>query len=130
MSYLSDDVKQNIIKHCLTESPNQACGLVLFDEHKNGVEVAETVNYGAWPYGFQISAQALFEIAMKAKQKGYSIGGVYHCHLASSAIPTGRDLYRPIPNGMLYIIVSLVETKAPELRAYLKEDNEYHEVDC
>lgn len=128
MLYLTNSVKQSIIKHCLKESPHQACGLVSFNKDCESIDVTETINYGAWPYGFQISPEAMLMASIKAKKSGNSIKGVYHCHLASSAQITDRDINRTIPNGMIYIIVSLINITSPELRCYEKIDDKFIEV--
>lgn len=112
-------IQDEIINHCRRLYPNQACGLVLFDETGVAREVYPTVNMGAWPYGFQISPTSQYLAFRHAREKGLIIQGVYHAHLLSRAIPTERDLERPIPEGYLYLIVSLLNPEIPDIRGYL-----------
>lgn len=128
MLYLTDSIKCSIINHCLRERPHQACGLVSFNKDGESTEVIETINYGAWPYGFQISPEDMLMASIKSKKSGDYIKGVYHCHLASSAQITDRDKYRTVPNGMLYIIVSLINITSPEIRCYEKIDDKFIEI--
>ena len=125
---LPASVQRDVIQHCLDVWPNQACGLALFD--REGIaQCAEPVqNRGAWPYGFQIPPEAQMAAFLKARRHGWFIKGVYHCHTVSEAIPTGRDLRRPVPPGFLYIIVSLLAPERPSLRAYLFDGDRPREI--
>ncbi|AJQ93653.1 Mov34/MPN/PAD-1 family protein [Gynuella sunshinyii] len=122
------DISQQIIAHCQSVWPNQACGLVLFDDSNQACAVETVCNRGAWPYGFQIPPESQMSAFQRARQAGWRINGVYHCHTVSEAIPTGRDLKRPVPTGFVYIIVSLLNPDIPVLRAWLFENDEPVEV--
>ena len=111
-------IREQIILHCQELAPNQACGLVLFNSDGVAQWVEKATNYGAWPYGFQIAPKSQFNAFHRAQEKGWSIGGVYHCHAVSEAIPTGRDLERPVPPNILYIIVSLLFPDRPDIRGF------------
>jgi len=126
--YLPDSIRVDIIKHALALAPNQACGLVLFDDRMCAVKVEHGNNLGAWPYGFQIDPASQRRAYQQARQNGWSVSGVYHSHAVSSAVPTGRDLKRPVPKGMLYLIVSLLDQNKPELCGYLIEQGVPTEV--
>ena len=117
-SPLPSEIQAGIVSHCQREWPNQACGLVLFDADGVARAVETVRNRGAWPYGFQIGPEAQFAAYRKALAHGWTVAGVYHCHTVSEAVPTGRDLKRPVPPGYLYIIVSLLDPARPVLRAY------------
>lgn len=121
-------IQRGVIEHCQAVWPNQACGLVLFDRQGTAQSVEAVQNRGAWPYGFQIPPQAQMAAFSKARANGWLINGVYHCHTVSEAIPTGRDLKRPVPAGFLYIIVSLLDPQKPSLRAYLFEADRPREI--
>jgi [CysO sulfur-carrier protein]-S-L-cysteine hydrolase len=118
-----------IVQHALDLYPNQACGLVLFDADNVAQDVEPAVNMGAWPYGFKISPMSQYSAFTKSRTTGLEVSGVYHTHLVSAAVPTGRDLERPVPKNYLYLIVSLLDVQAPELRGYRVFDDQYHEID-
>jgi proteasome lid subunit RPN8/RPN11 len=122
-------LQNEIIAHCQAEAPNQACGLVLFDSAGIAQWIEKAINRGAWPYGFQIAPHSQFSAFKMAQKKGWSIGGVYHCHMASPAIPTGRDIERPTPYGSLYLIVSLLFPEAPVIRGFRFRNSTPHQVD-
>jgi [CysO sulfur-carrier protein]-S-L-cysteine hydrolase len=128
LPYLPPGIQAEIVAHCQEVLPNQACGLVLFDADGMAQSVERVRNRGAWPYGFQIPAEAQFDAFRRARAERWRVNGVYHCHTVSEAIPTGRDLLRPVPEGFLYIIVSLLRPDRPELRAYLFIQGVPHEV--
>lgn len=111
-------IRGEIISHCLSLAPNQACGLVLFDKDGIARWVEKATNNGAWPYGFQIAPESQLSAFNRAQKEGWSIGGVYHCHTVSQARPTGRDLERPVPPGILYLIVSLLFPESPDIQGF------------
>lgn len=123
------EIRNEIIAHSRQFAPNQACGLVLFDDADTAREVCRADNHGAWPYGFQIAPQSQFAAFQRADRLGWRVGGVYHCHVVSEARPTGRDLKRPVPPGMLYLIASLLDDEAPSVRAYLFEAGAAREIE-
>ncbi|WP_170977641.1 M67 family metallopeptidase [Blastococcus sp. CCUG 61487] len=122
------DIQLQVIEHCRAQLPNQACGLLLFDEQGVARAVECTPNAGAWPYGFQIPPESMYQAFTAARAKGLRVQSVYHCHAVSVAVPTGRDLDRPVPPGYLYLIVSLLDPNAPELRGFLLEGSRAREV--
>lgn len=122
------EIRAEIVAHCRQLAPNQACGLVLFDNDNTAREVCRADNHGAWPYGFQIAPQSQFATFARARRTGWRVGGVYHCHVVSEARPTGRDLQRPVPPGMLYLIASLLDDEVPDVRAYLFETGLAREI--
>lgn len=122
-------LQNEIIAHCQTEAPNQACGLVLFDGAGIAQWVEKAINRGAWPYGFQIDPNSQFSAFKMAQKEGWLIGGVYHCHMASPAVPTGRDIERPVPDGVLHLIVSLLFPEAPDIRGFRLSNGIPHPVD-
>lgn len=126
---LSKDIREKIIKHCVAEVPHQACGLVLFNEGMHSVDSVETINYGAWPYGFQISPNDMLNAAMNAKKRGLQVRGIYHSHLASDAQITDRDKARLISDDLLYIIVSVLDVNNPEICCYHKINDTYIMID-
>ena len=111
-------IRAEILAHCQALAPNQACGLVLFDKSGVARSVEKATNHGAWPYGFQIAAESQFSAFRRAQSEGWSIGGVYHCHTVSTAEPSGRDIERPVPPKMLYLIVSLMFPDTPDIRGF------------
>jgi proteasome lid subunit RPN8/RPN11 len=128
MPVLGQEMRVHIAADCRARFPNQACGLILFDAAGNARSVEPIDNHGAWPYGFAIAPEGQFEAFRKARANGWKIGGVYHCHLVSEAVPTGRDLRRPIPDGFLYVIASMLDPDQPTVRAYLLNDGKPVEV--
>ena len=122
-------IRRAIVKHAVERYPNQACGLVLFDAGNVAQDVEPAINMGAWPYGFKISPMSQYSAFTRSRTMGLEVGGVYHTHLVSTAVPTGRDLERPVPTTYLYLIVSLLDVNAPELRGYRLVDDHYCEID-
>ena len=118
-----------LIQHAETERPNQACGLICMDDNDTIRYVHRAKNAGAWPYGFQIAPESQLEAYTIASKHAWKVNGVYHCHTVSAAIPTGRDLKRPVPKDFLYVVVSVLYPDAPEVRAFYLEEEGVREVD-
>jgi proteasome lid subunit RPN8/RPN11 len=119
-----------IVAHAREDLPNECCGLV---GGRDGV--AETVyrtrNEFASPFSYQIHTSDQFRVTQKEiPERGEELLAIYHSHTKSPAYPSQTDLNAatgwPEP---IYIIVSLADPDAPDVKAYLLRDSKIVDVE-
>jgi len=118
-----------IIAHAREEAPNECCGMVSgADGRATGVHRAR--NAEASPFRYLIHPQDQFRITMAIEEQGEEIAAIYHSHTRSPAEPSETDINLaenwPDP---LYVICSVADPGAPEVRAFSIRDGQVEEVD-
>ena len=86
-------------------------------------------NAEASPLRYTIHPQDQFRIMMEIEERGEEIAAIYHSHTHSPAEPSQTDINLaanwPDP---LYLICSLAEPEAPEIRGFAIRDGRVEEV--
>ena len=106
-----------MIAHARDEDPLECCGLLL------GVPgvVEETVrarNLRRSRTAYLVDPADHFAAIRRARKEGRMIVGAYHSHPRSPAEPSPVDLQEANFPDFLYLIVSLADPHAPDLRGY------------
>ena len=87
-------------------------------------------NAEASPLRYTIHPQDQFRITMEIEERGEQIAAIYHSHTSSPAEPSQTDInlaeYWPDP---LYLICSLADPGAPDVRAWSIRDGSVEEVE-
>jgi proteasome lid subunit RPN8/RPN11 len=103
---LSDDLRRQIIDHCLAELPNEGCGLLAMDGDEI-VKVYPTSNAEASPSSYTVPPQEHFDALTDAESKGWRIGGVFHSHPDGPAEMSSVDVAKALEPGWIYVVVGL-----------------------
>src|SRR4051812_27170011 len=87
-------------------------------------------NAEASPFRYTIHPQDQFRITMEIEDQGEEIAAIYHSHTKSAAEPSQTDINLaenwPDP---LYLICSLADPDAPQVRAWSISDGSVEEVE-
>lgn len=104
-----------MISFCKEQRPNEACG-ILGAKDGEVVKVFKMTNAAASPvrYSLDPGEQLLAYKALDAN--GWELGGVFHSHTHTEAIPSPTDV-RLASEDVPYVIVSLAE-EPPSIRAW------------
>lgn len=113
--HLSDDLSRQIIEHCLSELPNEGCGLLAVDGD-NIARIYPTGNDLASPTGFTIPPQDHINSLFDSESNGWTLGGVFHSHPNGSAVLSTIDVAAALDPNWLYIVVGL--NGEPEVRVW------------
>ena len=105
-AFLPDDLGQEIIDHCLSELPNEGCGLVAVSVGRV-VSVYPTSNSDSSPSSFTIPPEEHYAALTDAESNGWEIGGVFHSHPAGPAAMSSTDLARALEPDWTYFVVGL-----------------------
>lgn len=104
--HLPDSQRSQIVEHCLSGVPNEACGLLAMDDDRI-VEVYPTSNLDASPVSYTVPPEEHFAALTDAESNGWELGGVFHSHPTGSARLSMVDVRRALEPDWLYVVVGL-----------------------
>jgi proteasome lid subunit RPN8/RPN11 len=112
---LSEDLVDEIVRHCKDGRPNEACGILGASDGEI-VKVFRMTNASASPVRFSLDSQEQFAAYRKLEKEGWDLGGVFHSHTHTDAYPSPTDV-RLASEDVPYVIVSLA-SDPPAIRAF------------
>ncbi len=95
-----------MIDHCLSELPNEGCGLIAMDGNKV-VAVYPTGNDEASPSGYTVPPKDHFAALTDAESRGWELSGVFHSHPNGTAEPSMVDVRSALDPEWVYLVVGL-----------------------
>ena len=109
--------REAMIAHARDEAPFECCGLLL---GAPGVveEAVRTRNLRRSRTTYLVDPADHFALIRRARKEGRTIVGAYHSHPRSPAVPSPVDLREAQFPEFLYVIVSLADSRAPDVRGY------------
>ena len=113
--HLPDDLRQQLIKHCLSQLPNEGCGLLAMDGEAI-IRVYPTGNDLSSPTGYTIPPQEHLNALVDAEAYGWRLGGVFHSHPDGSPEMSMTDVRAALDSDWVYLVVGLGD--APEVRGW------------
>jgi len=118
-----------IVAHARDDVPNECCGMVA-GRNGEATRIYRARNAEQSPFRYVIHPQDQFRITMEIEDQGEEIAAIYHSHTKSPAEPSQTDINLaenwPDP---LYLICSLSDPDAPQLRAWSIRDGSVEEVE-
>lgn len=127
MLRLPNETYLQMLGHCITGLPDEACGLLAGN--------SATGEVTAWyPTGNVAKSAKLYTVDPKdhlradrdAEQRGVEIVGVFHSHTHTDAYPSPTDVAQAPDPSWHYVLVSLRDT-LPVLRSYAIVDGRVSE---
>ena len=116
-----------MIAHARQEAPLECCG-VLGGRDGRAFKLYRATNAEHSRYCYNIEPQELFRINRECEENGWQFLGIYHSHPDSAAYPSPTDVrLAALWAESLYFIVSLLNPKNPEVRAFRIRDGEVTE---
>ena len=112
---LSQALADEMIRHCIEERPNEACGML---GAKGGeiVKVFKMANASASPVRYALDPAEQLAVYNAIDSHGWELGGVFHSHTHTEAYPSPTDV-RLASEDVPYLIVSLMYEPAA-IRAF------------
>jgi len=117
---MRESAREAIIAHARAEAPLECCGLLV---GVSGVieEACRARNMQRSEAAYLLDPADHFAAIRNARRTGRAILGAYHSHPRSPAMPSATDLRDAWDGAFLYVIVSLADPHAPDLRGYYLE---------
>ena len=110
-----------IVGHCLSGLPDEACGLIAGDAEGTVSLCFPTANAAASAKLYSIDPREYLRAERRAEDEGLDIIGVFHSHTHTDAYPSPTDVEQastPLSNpDWHYVLVSL-RNSHPVLRSY------------
>ena len=87
-------------------------------------------NAAASPLRYEMDPQGQFDALKRSKTPGEELLGIYHSHTRSAAYPSQTDVNQAVAwPEQVYVIVSLENEEAPDVKAYDLADLKIADVD-
>jgi len=107
-----------IIAHCLSRYPKEACGLLAADASGALVQVYPMTNTEDSPIGYAMDPREQLRVEQQMRQQSQRAVGIYHSHTASAAYPSSVDVRLAISPEISYMLVSLQDRARPDVKSY------------
>ena len=127
--YVTEEARAAITQHGERGYPNEICGILLGKDADTRrvvravLPVENTFEAGEQYHRFLIGPDDMFRAEREARRQRLDVLGVYHSHPNEAARPSAYDRDHAAWTTWSYIIVSVREGQAAEMRAWtLHED--------
>jgi proteasome lid subunit RPN8/RPN11 len=111
-----------MVAHARENLPNECCGMVGGSGEEASV-VVPVVNSAASPLRFEMDPQGQYNALKAIEDDGDEMLAIYHSHTKSPAYPSQTDVNQAVAwPDQVYVIVSLADPDAPDVKAYLLKD--------
>lgn len=116
-----------MIQHARDELPNECCGVI---GSRDGVveTVYRAVNGAASPLRYELESRDLLRIFNAIDERDQQVGAIFHSHTRSAAYPSQTDINLALYPDALYVIVSLANADAPDVKAFSIVDRKVAEL--
>lgn len=92
--------------------------------------VVRVENAAASPLRYEMDPQGQFDALKAIEGAGEELVGIYHSHTRSAAYPSQTDVNEAVMwPEQVYVIVSLEDAEAPDVKAYDLADLEISDVE-
>jgi [CysO sulfur-carrier protein]-S-L-cysteine hydrolase len=119
---ISQELIDAMVAHAREDLPNECCGMVGGRDGKAS-EVIRVINAAATPLRYEMDPQGQYNALKTIEDGGGELLAIYHSHTKSAAYPSQTDVNQAVAwPDQIYVIVSLADEDAPDVKAYLLKD--------
>jgi [CysO sulfur-carrier protein]-S-L-cysteine hydrolase len=115
---ISKQLIDEMVAHAREDLPNECCGMI-GGRDGEASRVVRVDNAAASPLRYEMDPQGQYDALKAIEDAGEELIGIYHSHTRSAAYPSQTDVNeaRMWPE-QAYVIVSLEDEEAPDVKAY------------
>ena len=118
-----------MVAHAREDLPNECCGMV-GGRDGEATEVIGVANSAASPLRYEMDPQGQYNALKSIEDGGGELLAIYHSHTKSAAYPSQTDVNQAVAwPDQVYLIVSLADPDAPDVKAYLLKDLKIADVE-
>ena len=118
-----------MVAHARAEAPNECCGMIGARDG-TATSIHRARNAEESPLRYVIHPTDQLRIMEEIETRGEELAAIYHSHTGSPAYPSQTDINLaenwPDP---LYLICSLADPEAPDVRAWAIRDGQVEEAE-
>jgi proteasome lid subunit RPN8/RPN11 len=119
---ISQSLVDEMVAHSREDLPNECCGMV-GGRDGEATSVVRIVNSAASPLRYEMDPQGQYNGLKQIEDGGDELLAIYHSHTKSAAYPSQTDVNQAVAwPEQIYVIVSLADPDAPDVKAYLLKD--------
>jgi proteasome lid subunit RPN8/RPN11 len=119
---ISQGLVDEMVAHAREDLPNECCGMVGGRDGK-ATTVVRVANSAASPLRYEMDPQEQYNALKGIEDAGDELLAIYHSHTRSAAYPSQTDVNQAVAwPEQIYVIVSLADAEAPDVKAYLLND--------
>jgi proteasome lid subunit RPN8/RPN11 len=119
---IAQSLIDEMVAHAREDLPNECCGMI-GGRDGEAAEVIRVANSAASPLRYEMDPQAQYDALKSIEDGGAELLGIYHSHTKSAAYPSQTDVNQAEHwPDQVYVIVSLADEDAPEVKAYLLKE--------
>ena len=115
-----------VLDQAREEAPLECCGLLL-GRGRQVERVFRGTNIDRSPVTYNMDPQELFRAHREMDDRGLDLVAIYHSHPRTRAYPSSTDVAKATYPDAAYLIVSLQDVWAPDVRAFRIRDGEITE---
>jgi proteasome lid subunit RPN8/RPN11 len=119
---ISQQLIDEMVAHAREDLPNECCGMI-GGRDGEATEVIRVANAAATPLRYEMDPQGQYDALKRIEDGGGELLAIYHSHTKSAAYPSQTDVNQAVAwPEQIYVIVSLADEAAPDVKAYLLRD--------
>lgn len=126
---ISQQLIDEMVAHAREDLPNECCGMI-GGRDGEATRVVRVENAAASPLRYEMDPQAQYNALKAIEDEGEELVGIYHSHTRSAAYPSQTDVNEAVMwPEQVYVIVSLQDEDAPDVKAFDLADLKIADVD-
>ena len=115
---LPAEIRRALVAHAAFCLPDEACGLLAADSVGRLRMAYCLTNATPSPVAYTLDPGEHLRAMRHAEALGWHLAGVFHSHPRGPAGPSAADVAQAFEPEWLYVVVSLEEPVAPEVRGF------------
>ena len=126
---ISQQLIDEMVAHAREDLPNECCGMI-GGSGGGATTVIRVANSAASPLRYEMDPQEQYNALKSLEDGGDELLAIYHSHTKSAAYPSQTDVNQAVAwPEQIYVIVSLADEDAPDVKGYLLKDLKIADVD-
>ncbi|MSP78232.1 MAG: M67 family peptidase [Dehalococcoidia bacterium] len=117
MMQLPKSYVDQMTAHALEDDPDECCGIIAGRDGR-ATKFYRMTNMEHSPYRYSLDPKEHFKVNREIEDSGWEVMVIYHSHTHTEAYPSKTDVRLASYPEAFYILVSLMDKKAPVVRAY------------
>lgn len=114
---ISRELARELVEHAVADLPNECCGMIA-GRGDEATRVLRATNAEGSPFMYVMDPREQLRIMDEIDEAGDDLLAIYHSHTRSAAYPSRTDVELAFYPDTLYLIVSIADRDAPEIRAF------------